>query len=231
MWALVEEGAAGQLDLEARGAGRASLGMATPGCVVRIEDMALVGVILGAVGIALATTSIVLVFAVERARAPRIVVEPGERYWPEDSPFAHVAVRNERPSGWLGRHFRGVTATNCRASIEFHHDGERVLGPIPARWSGAPEPYLSRDLMESYRWDLAATGQAEQIAIAYSCNIGVYAFSGGSYRHELAKPDWRLEPGAYVVEVRLAASEVEAMETLRLIVGGDGEVQVEALWP
>jgi hypothetical protein len=191
--------------------------------------MALAGVIVGAIGVVLAATSIVLVFAVERARVPRIVVEPGERYWPGASPFAHVAVVNERPSGWLGRHFRGVTATNCRASIEFHRDGVKVLGPIPARWSGAPEPYLSRDLAESYRWDLAATGQPEQIAIAYSCNIGVYAFSAESYRHELAKPDWGLEPGEYEVEIRLAASEAEAMETLRLIVGSEGEMRVEAV--
>jgi len=130
--------------------------------------MELAAFILGIVGLILAVVSVALVFAVERARAPRIVIEPGARYWPETSSFSHVAVSNQHRPGWLGRHFRGATATNCRASIEFYCAGVRVLGPVPARWSGVPEPRDSAVFPDSYRWDLAATSQPERIAIAYS---------------------------------------------------------------
>jgi hypothetical protein len=41
--------------------------------------MELAGFVLAVIGLLLAIISIALVFAVERARAPRIVIEPGER--------------------------------------------------------------------------------------------------------------------------------------------------------
>jgi hypothetical protein len=184
----------------------------------------LAGLILGVAGAVLAVVSIWLVFAVERARAARIVIEPGQEHWPAASPFAHVAVINQRPASWLGRHFRGVTATNCRVSIEFMRGGVSILGPIDARWSQAPEPRDSRDFPNSYRWDLAATGQPEQIAVARTQAGVVHAFSAESYTHEWQKPEWLLEPAEYDVVIRLAATEAETSRTLRLVVGSRGEM-------
>jgi hypothetical protein len=189
--------------------------------------MELAGFVLAVAGLLLAIISIALVFAVERVRAPRIVIEPGERHWPETSPFCHVAVSNQRRSGWLGRRFLGVTATNCRASVEFHRVGVKVLGPIPGRWSGTSEPRDTAEFPDSYRWDLAATGQPEQIAITHSQGGVVHAFSAESYAHDFQKPDWRLEPAVYDVVIVVSASEVETMEKLRLVVGDDGRVWLD----
>jgi hypothetical protein len=191
---------------------------------VNIAFVEVVGFILGAIGVVLAIVSILLVFGVERARKPRIVMEPGQGHWPEPSPFAHIAVMNQRPHGWLGRHFRGVTVTNCRASIEFLRDGVSVLGPISARWSGAREPRDVADFPDSYRWDLAATGQPEQIAVARTQDGVVHAFSAESYAHGWQRPGWQLEPGTYDVVVRLASTEAEARKRFRLIVGSGGDL-------
>ena len=184
--------------------------------------------VLGIIALLLAIISITLVFTVERARAPRIVIEPGERRWPETSPFCHVPVSNQRRSGWLGRRFLGVTATNCRASIEFRRAGVTVLGPIPARWSGAPEPHDPAEFPNSYRWDLAATSQPEQIAVAHRHGDAVHAFSAESYAYPgFQKPDWRLEPAEYDIVIVVSASEVETVGKLRLVVGDDGRAWLD----
>jgi hypothetical protein len=118
--------------------------------------------------------------------------------------------------------------TNCRASIEFLKGGMSVLGPIDARWSGAPEP---KDLSEyplSYRWDLAATGQPEQIAIARTDGRVAHAFSADSYSYaDWQKPEWLLDPGEYDVVVRLAATEAETSEEFLLIVSRNGRLTLD----
>jgi hypothetical protein len=134
-----------------------------------------------------------------------------------------------RPKGWLGHHFGGVTVMNCRASIEFLKGGVSVLGPLDARWSGAPEPTTPSEYPLSYRWDLAATGQPEQIAIARTDGGVAHAFSADSYSNaNWQKPEWLLDPGEYDVVVRLAATEVETSETFRLIVGSNGCLTLDA---
>jgi len=189
----------------------------------------MVALILGIVSLVVAIASVTLVFAVERARKPRIAIEPGQAHWPAQSLFAHVAVLNKRPDGWLGRHFRGVTVTNCRASIEFLKGGVSMLGPIDARWSGVSEPKDPSEYPLSYRWDLAATGQPEQIAIARTDGHVAHAFSAESYSYtNWQKPDWLLDPGEYDVVIRLAATEVETHETFRLIVSSNGCLSLEA---
>jgi hypothetical protein len=194
----------------------------------RCLSMELAALILGIVALVLAIISIALVFAIERARAPKIVIEPGKRHWPEASPFCHLAVSNQRHSGWLGRRFLGVTATNCRASMEFLRAGVSVLGPIPARWSGAPEPRDPAEFPNSYRWDLAATSQPEQLAVARCHGETVHAFSAESYAYPaFQKPDWRLDPAEYDVVIVVSASEVETMEKLRLVVGDDGRAWLD----
>lgn len=193
----------------------------TPGQNRRVE---LAGLILGVLGAVLAVLSIWLVFAVERARAARIVIEPGHRYWSSSSPFAHIAIINPRPAGWLGRRFRGVTATNCRVSLEFLRSSVTILGPIDARWSQAAEPRDGRDIADSFRWDLAATGQPEQVAIARTQDGVAHAFSAESYAHHWQKPDWLLEPAEYDVVIRVSATEAEATRTVRLVVGTRGEL-------
>jgi hypothetical protein len=182
---------------------------------------------MGAIGTGLAIVGIWLVFAVERSRKPLVSIEPGQRYWPDASPFVHVAVLNSRPHGWLGRCFQGSTVTNCRASIEFRRAGIDVLGPIPGRWSGAPEPTHASEFPNSYRWDLAATGQPEQIAIARTQDGVVHAFSAESYAHRWQRPGWKLEAGEYEVVVRLAATEAETSESFRLVIGEDGRMWLE----
>jgi hypothetical protein len=191
--------------------------------------MDVVALILSIVSLVVAIAGVILVFAVERARKPRVAIEPGQGHWPSPSPFAHVAVLNKRPKGWLGRHFGGVTVTNCRASIEFLKGGVSVLGPIDARWSGAPEPKDSSEYPLSYRWDLAATGQPEQIAIARTDGRVTHAFSAESYSYaSWQKPEWLLDPGEYDVVVRLAATEAETSEMFRLIISSNGRLTLDA---
>ena len=182
---------------------------------------------LGALGTALGAASIALVFAVERVRAPRVVFEVGHEHWPKQPEFAHLAVINRPRRGLLGRRFRGMTATNCRVSVEFRRAGVRVLGPIDARWSGLPEPRYPSDFPNSYRWDLAATGQPEQIAIARSEGGRVHAFSAESYAHSRwQKPGWELEPAEYEVVMVLASTEAEASQTFRMVVAANGAISL-----
>jgi hypothetical protein len=181
--------------------------------------------VLSILSLAVAIGSVILVFAIERAKRPRVAIELGQQHWSSPSPFAHVAVLNTRPTGWLGRHFGGVTVMNCRASIEFLKGKVSVLGPLDARWSGAPEPNTPSEYPLSYRWDLAATGQPEQIAVARTGDGVAHAFSAESYSYEnWQKPEWLLDPGEYKVVVRLAATEVEASEIFRLIVASNGRL-------
>lgn len=184
--------------------------------------------VIGIVSLVLAIISIALVFAIGRASKPRIEIQPGQEHWPSPSPFAHVAILNIRPNGWLGRFFGGKTVTNCRASIEFIRDGVSVLGPIDARWSGVSEPKDPSEYPLSYRWDLAATGEPQQIAIARTDGQVAHAFSAESYSFHWQKPEWKLDPGTYDVVIRLAATEAEAHETLRLIVGTNGSLSLGA---
>lgn len=181
--------------------------------------------ILSVIGLALGVAALALVFAIEKARRPQLSVEPGERYWTQP-PFAHVAIINRRPSGILGRRFSGVTVTNCRASIEFLRDGVSVLGPIDGRWSGAPEPRDPHDLPNSFRWDLAATGVPEQIAIARTEGGQAHAFSAESYFCDWQRPGWELEPGTYDVVVRLTSTEADTTATVRLVVSANGGLHV-----
>jgi hypothetical protein len=115
----------------------------------------------GMLGTVLGAVSIGLVFLIEHVRTPRVEFDLGQKYWPTQAGFAHVAVSNRRPIGWLGRRFRGVTVTGCRVSVELLRHGVSVVGPIDARWSGGPEPRDANDFPISYRWDLAATGIPE----------------------------------------------------------------------
>jgi len=182
------------------------------------------GIALGAAGVALSTLAIALVFMVDRARRPVLTIEPG--HWSQPL-FSHVAITNHPPRGVLGRRFRGTTAAGCRASLEFRRDGVTVLGPIDARWSGAPEPTEARHLPESYRWDLAATGTPEQIAITRTSGAEVYAFSAESYLFpDWRRPEWKLDPGTYDVVVRLASTEAEAERMLGLVIASDGRATV-----
>jgi len=186
--------------------------------------METLSLVIGLLGLLLAILSILLVFAVERAKAPRVRIEAGHRYWAQ-APFVHIAISNHRPSGWLGRCFTGTTVTNCRASFTFVRSGVEVLGPIDGRWSGSVEPITPRDFPDSYRWDLAATGHPEQIAIARTENGVAHAFSAASYAYpRWQRPEWKLEPAEYDLVVRLAATEAQAHATLRLIVGTDGQL-------
>lgn len=179
--------------------------------------------ILALLGVVLAVVGIVLVFAVERARDPSLSFEPGDDHWKDQGPFAHVAVVNRRPAGWLARHFSGTTATNCRVSFEFIRAGVSVLGPIDGRWSSAPEPSSPRDYPLSYRWDVAATGTPEQVAIAISSGANVHAFSAESYSYDgFVRPEWQLDPGEYDVVLRLESTEAVATRTFRLIVSSSG---------
>ena len=183
--------------------------------------------VIGVVSLVLGIISIALVFAIGRASKPRIEIQPGKEYWPSPSPFAHVAILNIRPNGWLGRFFGGKTVTNCRASIEFIREGVSVLGPIDARWSGVSEPKDSYEYPLSYRWDLAATGEPEQIAIARTDGQVAHAFSAESYSFpSWQKPEWKLDPDTYDVVIRLAATEARACKTLRLIVGTNGSLSL-----
>lgn len=189
--------------------------------------MEIAGLVLGLLGVVLGLVSIALVFAIERARAPKLVIEAGDRHWPSDSGlFAHIAVSNCKPNGRLARFFHGTTVTNCRVSLEFVRDGVSVLGPIPGRWSGASEPQSPADFPDSYRWDLAATGEPEQIAIARTADGVAHAFSAESYVYEWKRPGWELDPGTYDVVVALAATEAMARATLRLVVTGAGALRM-----
>lgn len=187
----------------------------------------IVSIALGTLGTVLAIASIVLVFAIERVRTPNVVFEPGLKYWPAQTEFAHIAVSNRPRGGWLGRCFRGTTLTSSRVSVESRRGSDSVLGPISARWSGTPEPRDSYDFPNSYRWGLAATGQPEQIAIARSEGGRVHAFSAESYRYaRWQKPEWELEPGEYVVVLVLASTEAEESHAFRFVVAEDGAVSL-----
>jgi hypothetical protein len=196
-------------------------------------------------GIVLALAALLLPFAIERKRRPRLRIEAGQ-WKPEqdvDWEFAPIRVVNEPLDGFWGRALTRQSAEGCIVSITIHGEGaaKPVVSDLPGRWSGTPQPYrtevqpdgqggwLTVDIFDhslvpdSFRFSVPSTGDAEEVAVAVWRDGEAHAFNSWSYAHlRWAKPEWKLDPGIYEITVRAKAPGCETSGTFTLTVAETG---------
>jgi hypothetical protein len=199
---------------------------------------------LGIVAIVLAVAALILPFAIERKRRPKLRIELGE-WKPEqrvDWEFAPVRIINEPLSGIWGLLLTRQSAEGCIVNFTIRAAGQEkaLLSGLPGRWSGTPEPYRSDTQLDqagrlvtietfdhtlvpdSFRFNVPSTGGAEEVALVVFRDGAAYAFNSWSYAHpKWRKPDWKLEPGTYEVVVRASATGDETSAIFTLTVSAE----------
>ena len=111
---------------------------------------------------------------------------------------------------------------------------------IPGRWSAHPEPLRYETVLvggapsvatafepslvpNSYSLDVAPTGAGQEVAVAVVRDGEAYAFSAESYLYPgWKRPEWRLAPGEWVVEVVASSAQASARRSFRLVVSAGG---------
>jgi hypothetical protein len=121
-------------------------------------------------GIVLAAAALIIMFAVEWLKRPRLEIRAG--LWRASLPvpwvFAAVEIRN-RP---LWRPLQAVlvreSALGCEVTLEFRVQGQKQLAipEVAARWSGQPEPIRSVPVVTSPNVGMT-TGQANVTFVAH----------------------------------------------------------------
>lgn len=115
----------------------------------------------------LAGVAIVIVFAIELIKRPRIEIDA--RPWAPKQPvpwtFAVVHVRNKPLPHVLRSLFVRQMAAGATVTLDFKKDGARVMPQIPGRWSSRPEPLR---LETGGPGSLAAALSAQSASAAHS---------------------------------------------------------------
>jgi hypothetical protein len=198
--------------------------------------------------VVLAGIAILLVIGIEWLKRPRleIVTSPFSPSSGVPFTFAAVQVRNKplgRPWRWF---LSRSSASGCRAAIDFFRwsSDERVMPPVPGRWSSHPEPLRSVPtavppvpaLSASSSWtvitqfelvydptldppdnDVRASVGGEEMAVAVLTQHGAFAWGTESYTYdEWAKPEWKLDHGTYRVVIRVEGSSVSKTTAFKL---------------
>jgi hypothetical protein len=171
-------------------------------------------------------------------RRPSIEIEAHD--WNGAVPWrlAAVWIRNKPPPRWLPLASRDA-ALACRVTARFYHGSDPVTPPIPCRWSDRPEPIKNelvdpqtlgapagppvligipdpQSVPETQVYDLLAGARREEVAVAVLCHGEAYGWGAESYLHHWRHPDWKLERGAYDVEIRAEWQGTSVTKWLRL---------------
>jgi hypothetical protein len=188
------------------------------------------GIILGTIAIILA---IVVPTLIERARRPHLVIRtvndipnPGQT-----TRFLHCRVVNEPHLHILSTIERN-SAYDTKVRLTFFRNEERILGPIEAKWTNAPEcrtpitqivvnqPPTPIDIRDIDVFDSTKTifshsqiipadigGRAFDVVLKNQTQNECYALTGWSYRFEdLADPNLMIPNGTFRVEMEAVSS-------------------------
>jgi len=194
---------------------------------------------------ALAIVLLFVVEWVKRPRleiVPSLFVPSGPLAWT----FAAVQVRNKplgRPWRWL---LSRESAQGCRVTTDFLQwvGGTRVMPSVRGRWSSHPEPLRSVRVevpsgqqvaaalvgvtvryeaqydptLDPPEQTVAASQTGEEVAVAILRNAGgASAWGTESYAYwQWEKPEWKLDPGTYRVEIRVEGSSVSKSAAFKL---------------
>lgn len=196
----------------------------------------ILGVVLGAI------VAILITILVEVLRKPKIRIEIGpimDRRYPrhpaKEVRFLNFNITNQ-PLTWWAKWMSRNPATNCRATISFHHlDGQSVFGRVMSgRWSKSPEPVPIQvsvenkvilitdpgkmsldsrmDIFPSETEVLNVVGRFDSDDQCYGWNNESY-FCVPTWRN----PDWVLPKGRYLVKVEIASSGDKVSCFFRLV--------------
>jgi len=214
-------------------------------------------VALAIIGLAVSLVALSIVVLQQLIERPRLRVELSPWSDPQ-MPWKFVAVRvwNLRMTKALRWLFNRRSAEACEVGITFRRvdEPQRSLNVL-GRWSAHPEPYrldvatapdgtasvvsvFEQSLVPgSYHLDIPATGAWQEVAIAVRRDGEVYAFSAESYSYaDWKRPEWRLEPGDWEVDVTAESVNASATKRFRLRITTDdfelrGDVATPALPP
>lgn len=146
-----------------------------------------------------------------------------------------LAVSNE-VLPWWGRWMSRSAAEQCRADISFHHmDGQDVFGrSMVAKWVRTPEatplpihrPHGellgvlvdSERIFREPRIDIAPGESSNlDVAVRFDDESECYGWNMDSYRFGWRNPNWRLDPGRYLVCVRVFSGDQSCTGLFRLL--------------
>ena len=179
----------------------------------------------------------------ESIRKPKLVLRIAD---PVDASYTNRPAQTARYLGliienkklprfarWLSRN----VAVRCHGIITFHHlDGQNVFGrPMQARWSGSPEPVpiqaiapgpLPIQIFDPVRLSPELhrdihTGESEKLDVAarFDNDVECYGWCNDNYFSSPVwrDPNWKLNPGRYLVKVIVISSGERCSGLFRLI--------------
>ncbi len=193
----------------------------------------IIGIVLGIVGIVIATIAIFIPFLIERLKRPHLIVRIENEIHVAGQPirFLHGKVISQPHLKFL-RWIVRYPAYDCRVVLIFYRDTQTILGPIETKWTSAPEcltPIVQLVLQEQApgfqinnisTFDSTKTvfahvrtilsnpgGERFDLVIKNQAQSECYAFTGWSYRFpNFADPNLVIPKGTFTVQIEAIAT-------------------------
>lgn len=184
--------------------------------------------------------AMLVLFLVERRRRPElsITIEYNHPDF-QNSTFLRLNIANIRLRVPLALIYNREPALMCRAWISFHYtDGTKVYqNDMVGRWAKSPEPvspFLDVTLpdgrsailitkADTTDWFDIASGEQTILDVVrrFHNETDCYGWNNDGYTYHGKNPNWKLEKGRYLVQVRVQTGGKEFTKIFQLINDAD----------